>query len=273
MSARTLQLDTDRILARAENGIGWITFNNPERRNAMSLEMWRGLGDAAEAFEHDDTVRVVVMHGAGGKSFAAGADISEFDQHRANAEQKKSYNAIASRAHLGISRLSKPLVAMIEGFCIGGGMALALGADVRIATTGSSFGIPAARLGLGYDYDGLAALARLVGPSAAKDMLFSARFLDATEALRIGLVNFVVEPEALEAHVRAYAERIAGNAPLTVHAAKAAVRLFERYSDPGTGTADASEVATLVDRCFDSEDYREGRGAFLEKRIPHFKGR
>lgn len=268
MSARTLSLDTQKILANVEHGVGTVTFNNPERRNAMSLEMWQGLGDAMEAFERDDDVRVVVMRGAGGKSFAAGADISEFDKHRANAEQKKTYNDIASRAHQGMSRLAKPLIAMIDGFCVGGGLAIALGADVRIASNVSSFGIPAAKLGLGYDYDGLAALARLVGPSTAKDMLFSARFLDTAEALRVGLVNFAVEPAELEAQVRAYASRIAGNAPLTVHAAKAAVRLFEQYS-----ATDASAVSALVDRCFDSEDYREGRTAFLEKRTPQFKGR
>jgi enoyl-CoA hydratase len=269
MNARTLALETPKILASIDEGVGWITLNNPARRNAMSLEMWQGLGDATEAFERDPEVRVVVLRGAGGKSFAAGADISEFDQHRANAEQKKSYAEIASRAHRGISGLGKPLVAMIEGFCIGGGMALALGADVRIASEGSTFGIPAAKLGLGYDYDGLAALARLVGPSVAKDMLFSARFLETDEALRIGLVNAVVPAPALEATVRDYAARIAGNAPLTVLAAKAAVNLFERYS----AAEDASRVAAMVDRCFDSEDYKEGRTAFLEKRKPAFKGR
>lgn len=261
---------TPKILTAVEDGVGWITFNHPERRNAMSLEMWQGLGDAAEAFASDPAVRVVVMRGAGGKSFAAGADISEFDQHRANAEQKQRYGEIASRAHVGLSRLAKPLVAMIEGFCIGGGLALALGADVRFATAGSTFGIPAARLGLGYDYDGLAALARLVGPSTAKDLLFSARFLAADEALRVGLVNFVVEPEALEAQVRAYAARIVANAPLTIEAAKAAVRLFETYAAAEPGAA--AEVAARVDRCFDSADYQEGRRAFLEKRTPRFQG-
>jgi enoyl-CoA hydratase/carnithine racemase len=273
MSARALPLDTEKIVAGVEDGVGWITFNNPARRNAMSLEMWTGLGDAAEAFENDPEVRVVVMRGAGGKSFAAGADISEFDQHRANAEQKKSYAAIAARAHHGIRDLSKPLVAMIEGFCIGGGMALALGADLRIASSGSTFGIPAARLGLGYEYDGLAALARLVGPSVAKDMLFSARFLATDEALRVGLINQVVPAAELEATVRAYAGRVAGHAPLTVLAAKAAVNLFERYSSVEDHPQAAAAVTAMVDRCFDSEDYREGRSAFLDKRTPAFKGR
>lgn len=268
MSARTLALSTSKILAAVEDGVGWITFNHPERRNAMSLEMWTGLGDAVEALQADPEVRVVVMHGAGGKSFAAGADISEFEQHRANAAQKQRYGEIAARGHRGLAQLDKPLIAMVEGYCIGGGLALALAADVRFATPGSSFGIPAAKLGLGYDYGGLSTLARLVGPSVAKDMLFSARFLAADEALRVGLINFVADGAALQDQVRAYAARIAANAPLTVRAAKLAVRLFERYA-----AADDQEVAACVDRCYDSDDYREGRQAFLDKRSPQFTGR
>ncbi|MET0542549.1 MAG: enoyl-CoA hydratase [Variovorax sp.] len=258
-----------KILTEVADGVGWITFNNPERRNAMSLEMWQGLGDAAEAMQADAGVRVVVMRGAGGKAFVSGADISEFEQHRANAQQKEAYGAIAARGHLGLANLTKPLIALIEGFCIGGGLALALAADVRFASAGSRFGIPAAKLGLGYEYGGIAALARLVGPSAAKDILFSGRLLETDEALRIGLVNAVLAPADLERKVRDYALNIAGNAPLTVHAAKQAVRVFERYA----AQAEGDEIAVLVDRCFDSDDYREGRRAFLEKRKPRFEGR
>ena len=264
-----LDLGTERILARIDHGIGWITFNHPERRNAMSLDMWQGLGIAAEAFERDESVRVVVMKGAGGKAFVSGADISEFEQHRADAVQKQSYDEIATRGHAGLARLSKPLIAMVQGYCVGGGLAIALAADIRFASANSQFAIPAARLGLGYDYRGIAALARLVGPSAAKDILFSARFLDAAEALRLGLLNVVVDEAQLEQEVTAYAARIAGNAPLTVHAAKRAVQVFERYA----GSDADEEISPLVLRCFDSEDYREGRRAFLAKRPPHFHGR
>lgn len=262
-------LGTEHILARVEAGVGWITFNHPERRNAMSLAMWQGLGIAAEALERDAAVRVVVLRGAGGKAFVSGADISEFEQHRADARQKTTYDEVAARGHAGLAALTKPLLAMIEGFCVGGGLAIALAADVRFAAAGARFAIPAARLGLGYDYRGVAALARLVGPSAARDMLFSARFLAADEALRLGLVNAVLPQEDLEAHVAAYAATVAANAPLTVQAAKQAVRVFERYADH----PDAAAVATMVARCFDSDDYREGRRAFLDKRIPHFTGR
>ncbi len=268
MTGKGIALKTEKILARIEDGVGWLTFNNPERRNAVSLEMWQGMADAMSAFQNDAGVRVVVMHGAGGKSFAAGADISEFDKHRANAQQKDEYARIASGGQKGLVGLTKPLVAMVHGFCIGGGLAIALNADIRFATPGSQFGIPAAKLGLGYEYAGLATLARLVGPSTARDMLFSARFLDADEALRRGLINFVVEEDKLEDEVRAYAARIAANAPLTVHAAKAAMRVFERYSQNPA----AEEIELLVNRCFDSDDYREGRSAFIEKRAPRFVG-
>lgn len=262
-------LGTERLRAEVQDGIGWIIFNHPERRNAMSLEMWAALGMAAEAFEQDPAVRVVVMRGEGGKAFVSGADISEFEAQRADAAQKQRYDEVARRGQAGLAALGKPLIAMIEGYCVGGGLAIALGADVRIATTEARFAIPAARLGLGYDYRGVAALARLVGPSVAKDLLFSARFVEAGEALRMGLVNALVGREQLATQVLAYARQVADNAPLTVRAAKAAVRHFER-SDDGR---DSAAVATLVDACFDSADYREGRRAFLEKRLPRFTGR
>lgn len=269
MTIRRIRLATPKIVAEVEDGIGWLRINQPERRNAISLEMWQGLADASAAFDADADVRVVVMHGVGGQSFAAGADISEFEQQRANAEQKRRYGEIAARGQNGLGDLTKPLIAMIQGYCIGGGMAIALKADVRFAALGSRFGIPAARLGLGYEYDGVAALARLVGPSTAKDILFSARQLEADEALRLGLLNFVCEPDELELRVRDYAAGIAANAPLTIRACKAALKLFEEYSV--SDRADA--VNELVSRCFDSADYREGRTAFMEKRQPRFSGR
>jgi enoyl-CoA hydratase/carnithine racemase len=264
-----LNLSTTKILAETDGHIGWLTFNQPERRNAMSMEMWQGIAEALDAFQADDSVRVAVMKGAGGRAFVSGADISEFDQHRATAEQKASYGAVTARGNRALRVFDKPLIAMIQGFCIGGGLAIALTADVRIATPGSVFGIPAARLGLGYDYGGIAALARLVGPSVARDILFSARFLPADEALRAGLINRVVDDAELEAAVREYAGLIAQNAPLTVRAAKAALREWER--EPAD--RDLPKVEGLVNACFDSEDYKEGRRAFAEKRTPQFQGR
>lgn len=267
---RPLSLSTPKVLAHVEEAVGWLTFNQPERRNAISLAMWQAIAEAAEAFEADPQVRVVVMRGAGGQAFAAGADISEFEAHRADAAQKEAYGRIAGRGHQALARLGKPLIALIEGYCVGGGLAVALAADLRFCSTGARFAVPAARLGLGYEYEGVAALARLVGPSAAKDIFFSARQLPADEALRLGLVNQVLEAPLLERHVREYAAGVAANAPLTLQAAKAAVRLFERT---GVDQDGAARVEALVRRCFDSSDYREGRRAFMDKRPPVFTGR
>lgn len=264
-----MKLSTDKIVAEVDQGIGWLTFNNPARRNAMSMEMWQGVGDALEAFQNDADVRVVVLRGGGGRAFVSGADISEFDQHRASAEQRREYAAINARGNRWLRQLDKPLLAMIQGYCIGGGMAVALAADVRFATPNSQFGIPAAKLGLGYDFSAVSALARLAGPAVTRDILFSARFLPAEEALRVGLINRIVPEDEIEAEMRTYASLITGNAPLTIRAAKAALREWERDSTD----RDLARVETLVNACFDSEDYKEGRRAFAEKRRPQFRGR
>ena len=264
-----LALNTEKMRARIDDGIGWMTFNNPARHNALSLEMWQAIGDILERFELDDAVRLVVMQGAGGKAFVSGADISEFDAKRSSAEQKAEYARTSARGGRALGSFSKPLIAKIEGYCIGGGLATALNADIRFATPDSTFGIPAARLGLGYDYEGLAKLSRVVGPANARDILFSARLMPADEALRMGLVSFIEERDDIADAVIGYAERVAANAPLTVKAAKAAVDAWEG----GGQTADLNAVRQLVNTCFDSEDYKEGRRAFKEKRAPQFVGR
>lgn len=264
----TLKLDTQRMQAYVENGVGWMIFNNPARHNALSLEMWQGIGDILSAYDEDDAVRVVVMRGAGGKAFVSGADISEFDTKRANAEQKEEYGKIAGRANIWLAKLSKPFIALIEGYCIGGGLATALSADIRFATPDSKFGIPAAKLGLGYEFEGLAKLARVVGPARARDIMFSARFMDAQEAQNMGLVNFIHSRQDIEAACLEYAQRIAGNAPLTVKTAKAAINVWER----GNREDEIAQVRDMVDACFNSEDYKEGRKAFAEKRTPNFRG-
>ncbi len=268
MSAQ-LQLDTERMLAHSEDGIGWMTFNNPARHNALSLEMWRGIGDILETWSTDADVRVVIMRGAGGKAFVSGADISEFDSRRASAAQRVEYDNIAGRASHRLATFEKPMLAMIEGYCVGGGLATALAADIRFATPDSRFGIPAAKLGLGYDYPGLAKLARLVGPSRARDILFSARLMEAAEAERIGLVNFLAGRDSIEAETVGYARAVAANAPLTVKAVKAALNTWENGAD----RTDIERVKRLVDACFDSDDYKEGRSAFMAKRPPRFQGK
>ena len=267
--SRQLKLETDWMLGYSEDGIGWMIFNHPERHNALALEMWQGISDILSHFAQDDSVRCIVMRGAGGKAFVSGADISEFDTKRSSAEQKEAYGKIAGHASRWLATFEKPLIALIEGYCIGGGLATALSADIRFASPDSTFAIPAAKLGLGYDYQGLAKLARIVGPARARDIMFSARFIEADEALDMGLINFIVDRESIEQEVVDYAHRIAGNAPLTVKAAKAAIDAWER----GGREQDLNAVRMLVDECFDSSDYQEGRRAFKEKRTPDFSGR
>ncbi|MAI56793.1 MAG: enoyl-CoA hydratase, partial [Gammaproteobacteria bacterium] len=217
-----LDIETKKIEASIDQtGIGWLIFNNPDRHNALSLEMWQGIGDAFEQFNDANDVRAVIMRGAGGKAFVSGADISEFDKERANALQRETYGAVAGRATHWLNKFEKPLIALIEGYCIGGGLATALSADIRFASPDSKFGIPAAKLGLGYEYEGLAKLARVVGPSRARDIMFSARFMEAGEALGMGLINFIVGREEIEDRCIEYASLVAENAPLTVKAAKA----------------------------------------------------
>ncbi len=264
-----MQLNTDKVQAHVENGIGWLIFNNLPRHNAMSLEMWQATGDVMEAYQNDPAVRVVVMKGAGNKAFVSGADISQFDKVRDNAEQAKEYARISDWGRSWLEKFDRPLIAQIQGFCIGAGMGIALAADIRIACTGSRFAIPAAKLGLGYLYTGLANLARVVGPSSARDIMYTGRFLDTDEALRIGLVNFVHPEAEFEQKALEYATIIAGNAPLTIRAAKAALDSFERFSD----TQASKTVDAMIDACFDSADYKEGRKAFAEKRKPQFTGK
>ena len=263
-----MELKTSKMLADVEDGIGWVTFNNPERRNAISLEMWEGLAVILESFRKDDSVRVVILQGAGDRAFVSGADISEFDSKRGSAEQKASYAKVAAAANRRLLKLDKPLLAMIRGFCIGGGLATALSADVRFASPDATFGIPAAKLGLGYEYEGLKRLTDLVGPSRAKDIMFSARFMDAEEALRMGLINRICDRDSLRREITDYARLIAANAPLTIRAARAAIN--EVTKDPEKRDLDA--INAMINACFDSEDYREGRLAFREKRKPRFRG-
>ncbi len=264
-----IQLDTPKMIARKEAGIGWIIFNNPERRNALSIDMWRAVAGIVAQYAEDDDVRVAVMAGAGDKAFVSGADISEFEKHRSSAEAEEEYNRISASAQSALTQFEKPLIAMIQGFCIGGGLAVALQADIRIASEDSQFAIPAARLGLGYGFGGLRTLTNLVGPALAKEILFTARRFSSDEALRIGLVNRVVSRDTLEQTVRELAETIAQNAPMTVQAAKAAIG--QALKDPAD--RDVAMIERMVRACFDSEDYAEGRRAFMEKRKPQFKGR
>jgi enoyl-CoA hydratase len=256
------------MIMRKDGVIGWMIFNNPERHNAMSSDMWSAVADIMTAYEADPDVRVIVLAGAGDKAFVSGADISQFEKMRSTPEQIAQYDAVAERASSALSGTTKPVIAMIKGYCIGGGVGVALRCDLRIAAEGSRFGIPAAKLGLGYGYSGVKMLVDLVGPSVAKDIFFTARQYEAEEALRIGLINHVVPLAELESFTRNYAEMISRNAPLTVKTAKLAVNTAVEDESK----RDLAAVQAAVDRCFASEDYKEGRKAFAEKRKPAFRG-
>ncbi|MDH3682256.1 MAG: enoyl-CoA hydratase [Acidimicrobiia bacterium] len=264
-----LELRTPYMLAEVVDGIGWMTFNNPERRNAMKLEMNEAIVDILGAFQADDSVRVVVMQGAGDKAFVSGADISEFETHRSTPAGREHFDAVAAAAGRAFAELDKPLIAKIRGFCMGGGLATALSADIRITAADGQFAIPAARLGLGYGFAGIKKLVSLVGPAMVNEIMMSARRFSADEAAAMGLVNRVVPGGELDAAVAELAAQIAANAPLTVKAAKAAVQ--EAVKDPDR--RDLARVEELVENCFRSEDYVEGRQAFMEKRTAQFKGR
>jgi enoyl-CoA hydratase len=258
-----------KMLADIEAGIGVITFNQPEKRNAISVEMWIGLAAILERFAADPAVKVVVLTGAGPKAFISGADISQFDQLRGDADAQQEYDRMTSRGRAALGRFAKPMIAQIRGFCLGGGLNIAMQADIRIAAESAQFGAPAAKIGNVYGLEMARKLVSLIGPAHARLMLFTGSRIDATEAQRIGLVNRVVAEEALVATVAEMAWEIAGNAPLSVLAHKFAINEVVR----DTGERDGQSLQLALKACLDSEDYREGRSAFMEKRLPRFVGR
>jgi len=257
-----------RIRTLKDGQIAWIVFDHPERRNAISVDMWRQIPAVARELATDDEVRVVILRGEGEHAFVAGADISEFSSQRTGTAIL-DYDAASGRAFGALAKLGKPVIAQIHGSCIGGGMAVALTADLRYAADDAVFAIPAARLGLGYHMAGMEALTRVVGFSAAKEIFFTARKFSAEEARDLGLVNRVVPARELDAYVRETAVRIAGNAPLTVKSVKRIVS--ELSKEPSARDVDAVDAS--IRACFESEDYREGVQSFLEKRRPVFRGR
>ena len=260
----------EKLLMEKDGPIGWIIFNQPEKRNAVSQEMWELMPDYVKDLTEDDAIRVVILRGAGEKAFVAGADISQFKERRRNAEDEAAYGRISVRGQESLKTLDKPLLAMIHGYCIGGGVSIAIGCDVRIASDEARFGIPAARLGLGYHYNGMERLMKLIGPAYTKEIFFSARTnFSAQDALRMGLVNQVVPKAELESFTRDYALTMARNAPLTLRSAKASVDQLLKPPEQ----RDLAALDALIADCFNSQDYQEGVQAFTEKRRPQFQGR
>jgi enoyl-CoA hydratase/carnithine racemase len=259
----------EKMLSRKEGSVGYVIFNNPERHNAVSLDMWKMAGEMLDEFRNDDDIKVVVVTGAGGKAFVSGADISRFEKERSSEDAVKHYNEVVDKSYRAFHEFPKPVIAMIRGYCIGGGMGLATCCDLRIATEKSTFAVPAAKLGLGYGYTGLKRLVDVVGPSFAMEIFYTARQFTAAEAVTMGLVNRVVPDGELESYVKNYADTIAGNAPLTIKAVKVVVS--EMMKDESK--RDLKKAQDAVDACFRSRDYEEGRKAFMEKRKPVFTGR
>ena len=259
---------TPKLITEQRGPVGTLVLNAPERRNALSLDMWLGIPELIKKFEHDAAIRCIVITGAGTEAFAAGADISEFEANRASEETARLYNDATRAAASSIIQCPKPVVAAIRGICFGGGVAIAIACDLRIASPDARFCIPAARLGIAYGYEGTAALVSKLGASTAAEMLVAARIYSAAEALMHGLIHQIAPAPDYESFVTHYTSMIAANAPLSMASSKLTIQAILQADAASRAAADASMAA-----CTASQDYREGRQAFLEKRTPHFHGR
>jgi enoyl-CoA hydratase/carnithine racemase len=260
--------ENKRILIEIINGVGRFTINNANKRNAMSKSMWQEMGDIFENWAINPEVRVVVICGAGSKCFCAGNDISEFSVVRNTKADITAYNQVTERAYKALKNMPKPTIALIKGYCIGGGLELALLCDLQFAASTATFGITPAKLGLGYKLEDILLLIENISMKSAKELLFTGRKFSADDAMRWGLINRIAEPENLVATVNTYVDEIVANAPLSIKAAK----LIIQEAAKTDGNHNTQLCQTLVDACHESHDYQEGQEAFSEKRKPIFNG-
>jgi enoyl-CoA hydratase/carnithine racemase len=264
-----MNLTSGLVGAEARGAIGWLIWDNPSKLNALSPGMYEDALSVVETYAADPAIKVVVMRGAGRKAFISGADIKSFDKTRANAESTRLARGASEQLRLQLLNLEKPLIAMIYGYCLGGGLGMALNADLRFASSDAQFSVPAAVRGVAYAPEGLKSLVDLVGPSVAKDIMFSARRLKSDEALRVGLINRVVDAEELEAETIAYAETLAANAPLSIRASK----FFINQLGLERAQRDEAHMNAMQREAENSDDFKEATRSFIEKRKPVFHGR
>lgn len=258
-----------KMLSRSEGSVGWMIFDQQAKYNAVTYDMRRAIPDILEKFENDDEVRIVIVAGAGDKAFISGSDVSQFGEKRSSKDMIKLYDEASERANSAMKDFSKPLIAMIQGYCLGAGVLTAMLCDFRIAADNSVFGLPPAKLGLGFGFGGVDNLVNLIGPAYASEMLFTGNRYTAEQAMKMGLVNEIVPHTELEQTVVESAEIIALNAPLTIKLLKTSIQ----NTQLDESQRDMQKVQAQIDACFESEDYQEGRKAFMEKRRPNFKGR
>jgi len=257
------------LIVRREGAVGTILFSNVARHNAMTYAMWHDFPERLRELDADDSVRIIVLTGDGDQAFVSGADISQFQQNREEEGMQQAYNRALVTAYAAPSRCDKPVIAKIRGFCMGGGLGIAAGCDIRICSDNSVFRMPAARMGLGYAFPGVQQFVALMGPANAADIFFSARQFDAADAHRMGFVQRVTRAGELDTAVADYCGIIARNAPLSVVSSKRSI--VEAGRDESR--RDMSSVEGLIEAAGDSEDHEEASTAFMEKREPVFKGR
>ena len=254
------------IHSYVEDKVGYVILDNPSRLNAISLSMWEKIGILLKEYENNNNIRCVVLKGKGKKAFSAGADISEFNDNRSQSDTVLKYDNVSKNSLQILQRFSKPTIALIDGYCIGGGLATALSCDIRLASKKSTFAIPAAKLGLAYDYLGIKKLRDIVGPSRAKYIFFTARQFTSDEAMQMGIIEQIFNDSDFDEHTLKVLNAISDNAPLTIASAKLAIDADPQDSKMIQRCREFEQV------CFSSKDYEEGRLAFSEKRKPFFKG-